>query len=46
LANRIKKEHPTICYLYETHLINRNKQWLRVKTGRFTKPMVPENRQG
>jgi exonuclease III len=31
LANWIKKEDPTICCLQETHLIDRNKQWLRVK---------------
>jgi exonuclease III len=28
---RIKKEDPTICCLQETHFINRNKHWLRVK---------------
>jgi exonuclease III len=31
LANQIKKEDPTICFLQETHLIDRNKHWLRVK---------------
>jgi hypothetical protein len=31
LANWIKKEDPTICYLQETHFIDRNKHWLRVK---------------
>jgi exonuclease III len=31
LANWIKKENPTIHCLQETHLINRNKHWLRVK---------------
>jgi exonuclease III len=31
LANWIKKEDPTICCLKETHLINRNKHWLRMK---------------
>jgi exonuclease III len=31
LANWIKKEDPIICYLQETHLIYRNKHWLRVK---------------
>jgi exonuclease III len=30
-TNCIKKEHPTICCFQETHLINRNKHWLRVK---------------
>jgi exonuclease III len=31
LANWIKKEHSTICFLQETHLLHRNKHWLRVK---------------
>jgi exonuclease III len=31
LANWIKKENPKICCLQETHLIDRNKHWLRVK---------------
>jgi hypothetical protein len=31
LANWIKKEGSTICCLQETHLIDRNKLWLRVK---------------
>jgi exonuclease III len=31
LANWIKKEDPSICCLQETHLIDRNKHWLRVK---------------
>jgi exonuclease III len=31
LANWIKKEDPTICCLQETHLIDRNQHWLRVK---------------
>jgi exonuclease III len=31
LANWIKKEDPTICCLQETHLIDRNKHWLRMK---------------
>jgi exonuclease III len=31
LANWIKKEDPTICFLQETHFIDRNKHWLRVK---------------
>jgi exonuclease III len=32
LANWIKKEDPTICCLQETHLINRNKHWFRMKS--------------
>jgi exonuclease III len=31
LATWIKKEDPTIFCLQETHLIDRNKHWLRVK---------------
>jgi exonuclease III len=31
LANWIKKEDPAICCLQETHLIDRNKHWLKVK---------------
>jgi hypothetical protein len=31
LANWMKKEYSTICCLQETHLIDRNKHWLRVK---------------
>jgi hypothetical protein len=29
LANWIKKEDPTNCCLQETHLMDRNKHWLR-----------------
>jgi exonuclease III len=46
LTNWIKKEDLTICGLQETHLIDRNKYWLKVKAGRrFIKPMAPENMQ-
>jgi hypothetical protein len=31
LANWTKKDDPTICCLQETHIIERNKHWLRVK---------------
>jgi exonuclease III len=31
MMNWIKKEDPTICCLQKTHLIDRNKHWLRVK---------------
>jgi exonuclease III len=31
LANWMKKEDATICCFQETHLIDRNKCWLRVK---------------
>jgi exonuclease III len=32
LPNWIKKEDITICYLQDTHLIDRNKQWFRVNS--------------
>jgi hypothetical protein len=32
LANWIKKEDLTICCLKETHLIDKNKHWFRVKS--------------
>jgi exonuclease III len=32
LTNWIKKEDPKICCLEETHLIDRNKHWLKVKS--------------
>jgi hypothetical protein len=31
LTNWIKKKEPTICCLQKTHLIDRNKHWLKVK---------------
>jgi hypothetical protein len=31
LAKGIKKKDLTICYLLETHFIERNKHWIRVK---------------
>jgi hypothetical protein len=31
LANWIRKEDPAICCLKETHLIDRNKHWFKVK---------------
>jgi hypothetical protein len=31
LTNWIKKEGPSMCCVKETHLIDRNKRWLRVK---------------
>jgi hypothetical protein len=31
LANWIKKEDPTICCLQETHFLDKNKHWLRMK---------------
>jgi exonuclease III len=44
LANWIKKEDPTICCLQETHLINRNKHWLRMKGWKkIYQPNGPQN---
>jgi exonuclease III len=44
LAKWIKKEDPTIYYLQETHLIDRNKYFLRWKRGRrFNKLMPPRS---
>jgi hypothetical protein len=38
LANWIKKEDLTLCCLQKTYLVDRNKHWLWLKTGRkFTK---------
>jgi exonuclease III len=31
IANWVKKQDPTICFLQETHLTEKNKYWLRVK---------------
>jgi exonuclease III len=45
LANWIKKEDPTICYLQETHFTDRNKHWLKVKGWKIYQAMVPENRK-
>jgi exonuclease III len=46
LANWIKKENPRNCCLQETHLINRSKQWFRVKGWKMIyQLMTPENRQ-
>jgi hypothetical protein len=46
LANWIKKEDATICCLQKTHLINRNKHWLRVKGWKkIYQSDAPENRK-
>jgi exonuclease III len=46
LANWIKKEDLIICCLQETHLIDRNKHWLRVKGWKMIyQANGPENRQ-
>jgi exonuclease III len=31
IANWVKKQDPTICFLQETHLTEKNKYWLRLK---------------
>jgi hypothetical protein len=41
VENWIKKEDPTICYFQETHLIDRNKNWLRVKGQKIYKGQWP-----
>jgi exonuclease III len=47
LANWIKKEDPTICYLQETHLIYRYKHWLRVKDWKkIFQDNVPQKQAG
>jgi exonuclease III len=46
LTNWIKKEDPTICCLQETHLIDSDKHWLRVKGWKkIYQAMASENRQ-
>jgi hypothetical protein len=45
-GNKIKKEDPAICCLQETHLIDRNKHWLRVKGWKkIYQANDPQNRQ-
>jgi exonuclease III len=46
LANWIKKEDPTICCLLETHLIHRNKHWLRVKGWKIYQANGPPKQEG
>jgi exonuclease III len=46
LANWIKKEDPTICCLQETHLIERNKHWLRVKGWKIYQANGPRKQAG
>jgi exonuclease III len=46
LSNWIKKEDPTICCLQETHLISRNKHWLRVKGWKIYQANGPQNQAG
>jgi hypothetical protein len=46
LANWIKKEDQKICFLQDTHLIDRNKHWIRVKGWRaIYQATAPQNRQ-
>jgi exonuclease III len=46
LAKWIKKEDPTICCLQETHLIDRNKHWLRVKGWKIYQANGPPKQAG
>jgi exonuclease III len=46
LANWIKKEDPAICCLQETHLIDRNKHWLRVKGWKIYQANGPPKQAG
>jgi exonuclease III len=46
LANWIKKEDPTICCIQETHLINRNKHWLRAKDWKIYQTNGPQKQTG
>jgi exonuclease III len=47
LANWNKKEDPIIFWLQETHLIGRNKNWLRVKGWKkIYKANGPQNQAG
>jgi exonuclease III len=46
LTNWIKKEDLTICCLQETHLINRNKHWLRVKGWKIFQANGPPKQAG
>jgi exonuclease III len=44
LANWIEKEDPTIHCLQETHLVDRNKNWLRVKGWKIYQVNAPPKR--
>jgi exonuclease III len=46
LANWNKKEDPTICCLEETHLIDRNKHWLKVKGWKIYQANGPRKQAG
>jgi exonuclease III len=46
LDNWFKKEDPTICCLQETHLIERNKHWLRVKSWKSYQANGPPKQAG
>jgi exonuclease III len=46
LANWIRKEDLTICCLQETHLIDRNKHWLRVKGWKIYQANDCQNQAG
>jgi hypothetical protein len=46
VANWIKKENLTICCLQDTHLIDRNKHWLRVKVCKIYEANGPPKQVG
>jgi exonuclease III len=46
LVNWIKKEDPTIRYLQETHLINKNQHWLRVKSWKIYQATGSQKQSG
>jgi exonuclease III len=46
LGNWIKKEDPTICCLQETHFMDRNDHWLRVKGWKIYQTNGPRKQAG
>jgi exonuclease III len=44
--NWIKNKDPTICCLQETHLIDRNKHWLRIKGLKIYQASGPQKQAG
>jgi exonuclease III len=46
LTNWIKRKGPTICCLQETHLMDRNKQWLWVKGWKIYQANGPPKQAG
>jgi exonuclease III len=46
LTNWIKMENPKICCLQETHLIDRNKHWFKVKGWKIYRANGPPKQAG